>query len=129
MKYPTLLLLCFSVNPFASLRSAEDSIKPDPSTKIQFPLTQLDKDGLRGPANGKVSLSYEFSIPNSEAAKKTVKAIDSTIQFMPGSPGRVRSPKEACLCIGATHHKNWREVLRKLCDLPYVTRIIECHFE
>jgi hypothetical protein len=56
---------------------------------VELDLAQLDKDGLRGPPDGKVAVSYEFSIPNTNACKAEVKAIDPTIQFMPGSRGRI----------------------------------------
>jgi hypothetical protein len=92
-------------------------------------LTQLDGDGLRGPPDGKVAMAYEFAVPNIEECKAQVKAIDSTVKLMPGSRGRVGAGKDECLCIGSTHQRNWREVLRRLAELPYVDRIIECHFE
>ena len=58
-----------------------------------------------------------------------VEAIDPTVKFMPGSPGRIRAPRTACLCIGTTHQQNYRAVLNKLAELHYVARIVECHFE
>ena len=101
----------------------------DPSQKIEFDLQCLDHDGLRGPANGKVAVSYEFAIPDTDECKAQVKAIDPTVQFMPGSPGRIRAPLTACLCIGLTHQPDYRAVLHRLAALPYVERIVECHFE
>ena len=101
----------------------------DPRQKIELDLHALDSDGLRGPADGRVAVSYEFSIPNTEECKVVVGAIDPTVQFMPGSPGRVRAPKTACLCIGSTHQHDYRAVLNRLAALPYVERIVECHFE
>jgi len=98
------------------------------SPKIELNLAQLDNDGLRGPPGGKVSLSYEFSIPNTEKCRGAVKAIDPSIQFMPGSAGRMGAGKGECLCIGTTG-KGYRDTLRRLAALPFVKRIIECHFE
>jgi hypothetical protein len=97
--------------------------------KIEFDLSQLDEDGLRGPPDGKVSVAYEFRIPNDEALKARVRAIDSTVQFMPGSPGRIGAGAGEILCIGSTHQPNHRDVLLALAALPEVERIVECHFE
>jgi hypothetical protein len=106
-----------------------DGPATDPWRKVGVDLQSIDPDGLRGPADGKVAVSYEFAIPNTEACRAQVRAVDPTVQFMPGSQGRVRSPGTGCLCIGSTHQPNYREVLRRLAELPYVERIIECHFE
>jgi hypothetical protein len=100
-----------------------------PDSKIEFDLAQLDEDGLRGPDGGKVALSYEFKIPDTEQRKAQVRAIDPSVRFMPGSRGRVGAGGGECLCIGTTHQKNFRRVLRALADLPFSERIIECHFE
>lgn len=97
--------------------------------KIEMDLDQLDKDGLRGPPNGKVAVAYEFAIPNNAAYKSEVRSIDPTVQFMPGSRGRIQAQEDQCLCIGSTHQPNYLEVLRTLNELPYIDRIIECHFE
>ena len=104
-------------------------VDPDPWQKVEFDLSQLDADGLRGPPDGKVAMSYEFCIPNTAGCRKQVKSVDPTVQFMPGSRGRIGAASNQCLCIGSTHQRNWREVLKRLAALPYVERIIECHFE
>ena len=101
----------------------------DSSSKIEFDLNLLDKDGLRGPADGKVAVSYEFSIPDNEVFRAEIRAIDPTVQFMPGSRGRIGAGKDECLCIGSTHQENFKEVLRALSEKSYISRIIECHFE
>ena len=101
----------------------------DPWQKIELDLHSIDDKGLRGPVDGKVAVAYEFSIPNTEACKAQVWAIDPTVQFMPGSQGRIRSPKTGCLCIGSTHQPGYREVLKKLAEQSYVERIVECYFE
>jgi len=95
---------------------------------VELDLTRLDKDGLRGPPDGKVAVSYEFCIPNTDTCKAEVKAIDPTIQLMPGSRGRIGASKDECLCIGTTR-KDYRDVLNRLAKLQYIKRIIECHFE
>jgi hypothetical protein len=105
------------------------SAATDSFSKIEFDLRNLDKDGLRGPSDGKVAVSYEFCIPDNDACRAEVKAIDQTVQFMPGSRGRIGAGKDECLCIGSTHQENFKEVLRALSEKSYIARIIECHFE
>ncbi|MFZ5952861.1 MAG: hypothetical protein ACOYXC_19310, partial [Candidatus Rifleibacteriota bacterium] len=97
--------------------------------KIEFDLSLLDSSGLRGSQSGKVSLSYEFSIPDNEESRRRVKEIDPGIQFMPGSRGRIGAGEGQCLCVGETGHKDFRRILSQLAALPFVERIIECHFE
>jgi hypothetical protein len=132
MKYLFTLLMIFIVcgcvsNQPASITAPSDRL-PSHWQKVELDLTQLDKDGLRGPSDGKVAVSYEFCIPNTETCKAEVKAIDPTIQFMPGSRGRIGAGKDECLCIGTTR-KDYRDILNHLAELQYVKRIIECHFE
>lgn len=118
-----LLVLCTGCsdpNPAAP----EDSLR-----KIEFDLDGIDEDGLRGPPGGKTSVSYEFAIPNTEKCKEEVRRIDSTIEFMSGSRGRVQAEEGESLCIGSTHQANYQDVLQRLSELSYVKRIIECHFE
>lgn len=102
---------------------------PDAARKIEFDLSALDADGLRGPPDGKVAVSYEFAIPNTEECRARVKAIDPSVRFMPGSRGRIGARPEQCLCIGSTHQPNFRKVVAALAGLDCVERIIECHFE
>lgn len=47
----------------ASCTSVPRPIQPDPMQKVELDLARLDADGLRGPPDGKVSVSYEFCIP------------------------------------------------------------------
>jgi hypothetical protein len=97
--------------------------------KVEFDLSQLDIEGLRGPVDGKVAVSYEFCIPDTGECRAEVGAIDGSVQFMSGSRGRIGAVAGECLCIGSTHQKDYRRVLEDLAGLPYVVRIIECHFE
>jgi len=48
---------------------------------------------------------------------------------MPGSRGRVGATDPQCLCVGSTHQQDYRRTVRKLAELQYTGRIIECHFE
>jgi len=84
---------------------------------------------LRGPADGKAAVAYELAIPDTATHRAEVAAIDPTVRFMPGSRGRIGAGEGQCLCIGSTHQGGYQEVLRRLADLPYVERIVECHFE
>jgi len=101
---------------------------PGSMDKVEFDLTRLDEQGLRGPDGGKVAVSYEFKIPNTDKCKVEVKSIDRSVQLMAGSRGRIGAGKDECLCIGTTGI-NYRTVLLKLSRLTYIDRIIECHFE
>ena len=97
--------------------------------KITFDVTNLDQDGLYGAVNGKRALAYEFCIPDIERYRSQVKHINSTLQCMFESPGRIGCGNHEYLCIGSTQQKNFREVLRELANLPYVTRIHQSFFE
>ena len=97
--------------------------------KIEFDLDQLDADGLRGPTSGKVALDYEFKIPDSEANRREVRAIDPSVNFMAGSRGRIGAGEGECLCIGSSHQPRAKQVVLSLARLPYIERIIECHYE
>jgi hypothetical protein len=101
----------------------------DAARKIELNMNALDADGLRGAADGKVAMAYEFAIPNTAACRAEVRAIDRTVQFMPGAQGRIGAREVGCLCIGSTHQPDYRAVLWKVAALPYVQRIVECYFE
>ena len=107
----------------------EEKVVADTMAKVEIDLNALDHEGLRGPADGKVAVSYEFAIPNTEECKIAVRKIDPSVEFMPGSKGRVGAGDGKCLCIGSTHKQSYRVVLRSLSELPFVDRIMECHFE
>jgi len=97
--------------------------------KITFDLGQIDEHGLRGPPDGKVAAAYEFCIPDTAENRAEVKAIDGTVEFVPGSRGRIGCGDGQCLCIGSTGQVDCRAVLQRLAGLPYVERIDECFFE
>jgi len=107
-----------------------DGGRPPPAAAvIAIDMDAIDADGLRGTAAGKVAVSYEFAIPDTPAMRDTIRRIDRSIEFMPGSRGRIGAAPGQCLCIGSTHQPGWREVLGRLAALPGVTPIIECHHE
>jgi hypothetical protein len=97
--------------------------------KITFDFTSLDDEGLYGPPNGKRALSYEFCIPDRKRHRSKVKRIDSTLQCMSESPGRIGCGTYGNLCVGSTHQENFMDVLRELAELPYVNRIDQSFFE
>ena len=109
--------------------SAPQPAPRDPRAKIDLDLDALDADGLRGPADGKVAVDYEFVIPNTPAAREAVTRIDPSVAFMPGSRGRIGAKAGECLCLGSTHQPRHREILLALARLPEIARIIECHHE
>jgi len=114
---------------YVAVFTVQGSASVDTWQKVTFDISRLDKNGLMGPPNGKRALSYEFCIPNTERHKAEVKRIDSTVEFMPGFPGRIRCDKNEYLCIGSTHQKDFKRVLKNLACLEYVKLINECFFE
>ncbi|MGJ8642607.1 MAG: hypothetical protein ACSHX9_04295 [Luteolibacter sp.] len=111
------------------LGCSEPEQEIDPMHKVELELSVLDENGLRGPAGGKVDVSYEFVIPDTGDCRAEVSRIDPTVRFMPSSKGRIGAKKDECLCVGSTHQPGYQDVLRGLAELPYVTRIIPCYFE
>ncbi len=97
--------------------------------KIKFRLDDIRADGLRGPADGLVAVSYEFCVPADAASIAEVKRLDPSVQISPGARGRVGCKVDQALCIGNTHQKGWRGVLEKLAALAYVKEIRECFFD
>ena len=125
-----LQLIFITVIAVSCQNTSKDLDLPESSThKIKFNIEHINSSGLRGASNSLVAVSYEFAIPNTDVHKKEVSRIDPSIQFIPGSRGRIGATTEQCLCIGNTHTKNWYEKLEKLANLEYINFIIECHFE
>lgn len=102
---------------------------PPARAKIRFDLAALDADGLAGPPDGKVAVSYEFRIPDAPEHRARVQAIDPAIEITSGPRGRVDAGPGFCLCIGSTHGPRHREILLALAGLPFVERIERCDFE
>jgi hypothetical protein len=97
--------------------------------KIKFSLDDIRPDGLRGPDDGLVSVSYEFCVPKNEAAFAEVRRVAPGVAIHAGSKGRIGCGEDQALCIGSTHGPNWRKELMGLAELGYVVAIAECHFE
>jgi hypothetical protein len=97
--------------------------------KIKFDLNALDSNGLRGTEGGLRSVSYEFCFPGSIDNVDQVMAIDKTIVVYQQSPGRVQCGQNEYLGIGNTNQLDYREVLRKLAELDYISSIQEATFE
>jgi len=103
---------------------------PEVRQKINFSFSDLNKEGLMGTSAGKVPLHYEFCIPNVDSCRAQVQQIDSTLQLQTRSPGRIGcKPGKQVLCIGNTHQANYRMVVYKLAELPYVERMERTFFE
>lgn len=96
--------------------------------KIRFDLSRLDGNGLYGPETGKIALDYEFCIPRDEALRREVEGMDPSLKVQT-SAGRIGCGPEQYLCIGNTHQANWRQVLYRLAELPYVERIEQVFWE
>ena len=97
--------------------------------KITFDMATLDADGLYGPVGAKRALAYEFCIPAMAPHRAEVARTDPTVQFFALSPGRIGCGTHEMLCIGSTHQKDYRGVLRRLTELPYVQRIDQLFWE
>ncbi len=82
-----------------------------------------------GHRGGKRALSYEFCIPDTRQNRTEVKHIDPSLKFFAESPGRIGCWKHESLCIGSTHQKDFKGVLQRLTELPYVQRIDESFYE
>jgi hypothetical protein len=115
--------------PVPPPKVAETAAVNPSHSKLELDLTALDAAGLRGPADGKVAVSYEFSIPDRPECRAEVVRIDPTVELMPGARGRIGSGPGEILCIGSTHQPHYCAVLESLAALPDVARIIECHHE
>jgi len=99
------------------------------SGKLDFNLADLDEAGLMGPPDGKVAVSYELCVPKDQKLVDEVRSIDPSIAIHADSRGRIGCSSVEVLCVGSTHQRGAREVLEKLCALPYVRRIQRTWFE
>jgi hypothetical protein len=97
--------------------------------KLGFDLDELDESGLIGPPDGKVAVSYELCVPKDQKLVDEVRSIDPSIAIHADSRGRIGCGPMEVLCLGSTHQRGFREILERLCALPYVRRIERTWFE
>jgi len=121
-------MVAITLNAQAAPSSHEKAQSRD-AAKIKFRLDDIRPDGLRGPPDGSGSVAYEFCVPADEKVYKEVRKIDPSVAITHGSHGRVGCTESQSLCIGRTNQPHWREVLKALAALKYVTEIRECFFE
>ncbi len=97
--------------------------------KLDFDLDELDENGLIGPPDGKAAVSYELCVPKDQKLVDEVRSIDPSIAIHADSRGRIGCSPMEVLCLGSTHQRSFREILERLCGLPYVRRIERTWFE
>ena len=97
--------------------------------KINFDLDTINEDGLTGPADGLVSVAYEFCIPRDKSRADEVRRIDPSVVIHERSRGRIGCSEEEYLCLGNTHQPGFRKLLRRLAGLDYVEKIERTFFE
>lgn len=120
-----ILLLLILVGCHAGRKMEE----PDPLLKIGFDLQKINAAGLRGPANGLVSVDYEFCIPARPSLLKEVQKLDPSVKMNAGR-GRIGCKPDTWLCIGQTGElPDWKKRLLAVARLPYVERIEETFYE
>ncbi len=105
--------------------SSENSIH---LSKITFDLDQLDENGLIGLSDGKVSVDYEFCIPNDKKYIKIILNIDSSLNIQ-NSHGRSNCYNDHILVIGSTGNKKYKKVLFKIAKLDFVRKIKRTFWE
>lgn len=106
----------------------KNSVKNCNSEKIKFDISKLDEKGLYGNENGKVSLDYEFCIPNNPTYLAEVLAIDATLKKVP-STGKSKCETNSILIMGNTFNENYHLILCKIANLDYVKEINQTNWE
>jgi len=112
-----------------SCQAAEERTKSFEWAKVELELSRLDDAGLYGPSDGLRALDYEFCIPAGARFREEVASIDQSARFLGKSRGRVGCRSDEVLVIGNTHQPDFRRVLARLAELPYVERIVPAWFE
>ena len=97
--------------------------------KIVFDVNAIDRNGLVGPLDGKVSVVYEFCIPYENKYLEEVKSIDPLLNCYHGSKGRIGCQENEYLCLGNTHDKDFKSKLCQLSNREYIKQIAQCFFE
>ncbi len=121
------LLLAFSCNQKATA-PASPPVDPETLKKIGFDISKIDENGLRGPANGKTTVAYEFCIPSRQVNWEEVQKIDPGLKFANGQ-GRIGCPKDWWCVLGSTKGGGWRDRLLGIAKLPYIKEIQETVWE
>lgn len=121
----SILFLAQSCTPGgqAKLKEQEDLLK------VNFDLSILNEDGLYGPKDGLRALDYEFCIPMEESKKAEVKKIDESVRFFDMARGRIGCSSKEYLCIGSTHQKKHKKILKNLAALDYIKRVDQVFYE
>ncbi len=113
----------------AVLLAACAATPPAQPAKVRFDLAAIRADGLAGPADGLVSVDYEFVIPADPAKLAEVKRLDPSLQVSLVARGRIGRKDGQALCTGNTHRPGWRAALERLAALDYVAEIRRCFWE
>ena len=94
--------------------------------KFDFDINALDKDGLMGPSDGKVSVDYQFCFPKGEEYEKQILAIDPELKI--STKSRACSGEQN-VAFGSTHKPGHQEILRSLSELDFVKKISRVWYE
>lgn len=124
MSFPRVLLCLLTAGLVACATAPGGA-----STKIHFSLDSIRADGLSGPADGHVSIDYEFCVPADPQVLAEIKRLDPSVQVSLVARGRIGRREGQALCIGNTQQKDWRVVLERLAARPDITEIRRCYFE
>ncbi|MCI5054785.1 MAG: hypothetical protein MRY83_01685 [Flavobacteriales bacterium] len=96
--------------------------------KVKFPLKDLDKNGLIGPEDGKVSIDYVFCIPSEKQYQDQVSQISADIKIDPNNSFFCKK-KNQIACFGNTGNRTFKKTLRKLNNLDFVETIESVDWE
>ncbi len=99
------------------------------SAKIRFPLDGIRADGLSGPADGLVSIDYEFCVPADAQVLAEIKRLDPSVRVSLVARGRIGRRDGQALCLGNTHQPDWRAILERLAARADIAEIRRCTFE
>lgn len=90
--------------------------------KIYFDIDQIDANGLMGPEDGKVLLSYEFCIPDNDSIIDCIMQIDPEFKVL-SSKGRSNCEKGYKLVTGSSGSPNFKSIVCELTRLDYIQEI------
>lgn len=123
----TLSVVTLSLAMTVSCSREQTDVTPSPlecrPDKVAFDMNTIDDNGLTGPADGKVSVDYEFCIPLNAAARQEVSAIDPEIHCRRGPGMRIGCTVDQYACVGNTGYQDFQEILCALSVKDYITRI------